>query len=89
MNVRIHADEDLDADIVLGLRSCEPAIEILDVKGPDCAEPRIQTVFDTTILVRANGHSHGLARESLFGAVDSEHTLLRTSRDDNQPAHKR
>ncbi len=32
MTVRLLADEDLDADIVHGLRSREPAIDILDVK---------------------------------------------------------
>lgn len=32
MTVRFLADEDLDADIVRGLRSREPAIDILDVK---------------------------------------------------------
>lgn len=32
MTVRFLADEDLDADIIRGLRSREPAIDILDVK---------------------------------------------------------
>ena len=32
MSVRFLADEDLDADIIGGLRSREPAIDILDVK---------------------------------------------------------
>ena len=32
MTVRFLADEDLDADIVAGLRSREPAIDIVDVK---------------------------------------------------------
>ena len=32
MTVRFLADEDLDADIVDGLRSREPAVDILDVK---------------------------------------------------------
>lgn len=32
MTVRFLADEDLDADIVVGLRSRQPAIDILDVK---------------------------------------------------------
>ena len=35
MTVRFLADEDLDADIVGGLRSREPAIDILDVKSTD------------------------------------------------------
>ena len=33
MSVRFLADEDLDADIVEGLRSREPAIDILDIKS--------------------------------------------------------
>ena len=33
MSVRFLADEDLDADIIAGLRSREPAIDILDVKS--------------------------------------------------------
>ena len=33
MTVRFLADEDLDADIVEGLRSREPAIDILDIKS--------------------------------------------------------
>jgi hypothetical protein len=32
VTVRFLADEDLDADIVAGLRSREPAIDIVDVK---------------------------------------------------------
>jgi hypothetical protein len=32
VTVRFLADEDLDADIIQGLRSREPAIDILDVK---------------------------------------------------------
>ena len=32
MNVRFLADEDLDTDIIQGLRSREPAIDVLDVK---------------------------------------------------------
>ncbi len=32
MTVRFLADEDVDADIIQGLRSREPAIDILDVK---------------------------------------------------------
>lgn len=32
MNLRFLADEDVDADILEGLRSREPAIDILDVK---------------------------------------------------------
>ena len=32
MTVRFLADEDLDSDIIGGLRSREPAIDILDVK---------------------------------------------------------
>lgn len=32
MTVRFLANEDLDADIVAGLRSREPAIDIVDVK---------------------------------------------------------
>ena len=35
MTVRFLAGEDLDADIVRGLRSREPAIDILDVKTAD------------------------------------------------------
>ena len=33
MTVRYLADEDIDVDIVQGLRSREPAIDILDVKS--------------------------------------------------------
>lgn len=33
MTVRFLADEDLDSDIIEGLRSREPAIDILDVKN--------------------------------------------------------
>lgn len=36
----------------------------------------MKIVLDTTILVRANEHSHGLARELLLNVVESEHTLL-------------
>jgi len=31
----------------------------------------VKIVLDTTILVRANEHSHGLARELLLGIIDS------------------
>ena len=36
----------------------------------------MKIVLDTTILVRANEHSHGLARELLTNIVESKHTLL-------------
>ena len=36
----------------------------------------MKIVLDTTILVRANEHSAGLARELLTSIVASEHTLL-------------
>ena len=36
----------------------------------------MKIVLDTTILVRANEHSHGLARELLTTIVASKHTLL-------------
>jgi uncharacterized protein len=36
----------------------------------------VKIVLDTTILVRANEHSQGLARELLIHIVDSKHTLL-------------
>ena len=36
----------------------------------------MKIVLDTTILVRANEHSHGLARELLFRIVNGQHTLL-------------
>jgi len=36
----------------------------------------VKIVLDTTILVRANEHTHGLARELLTSIVESEHTLL-------------
>ena len=42
MTVRFLADEDLDADIIEGLRSREAAIDILDVKVAACAAPKIQ-----------------------------------------------
>ena len=36
----------------------------------------MKIVLDTTILVRANEHTDGLARELLTSIVESEHTLL-------------
>lgn len=36
----------------------------------------MKIVLDTTILVRANEHAHGLARELLTTIVESEHRLL-------------
>lgn len=36
----------------------------------------MKIVLDTTILVRANERSHGLARELLMKIVESQHTLL-------------
>jgi putative PIN family toxin of toxin-antitoxin system len=36
----------------------------------------VKIVLDTTILVRANEHSHGLARELLTHIVRSRHRLL-------------
>jgi len=36
----------------------------------------VKIVLDTTILVRANEHSHGLARELLMRIVGSDHRLL-------------
>lgn len=36
----------------------------------------MKIVLDTTILVRANERSHGLARELLLNIVESNHTLL-------------
>jgi len=36
----------------------------------------VKIVLDTTILVRANEHSQGLARALLLSIVDSRHTLL-------------
>lgn len=36
----------------------------------------MKIVLDTTILVRANEHTHGLARELLTKIVESRHTLL-------------
>jgi predicted nucleic acid-binding protein len=36
----------------------------------------VKIVLDTTILVRANERSHGLARELLLNVVESKHTLL-------------
>jgi hypothetical protein len=33
VSIRFLADEDLDADIIEGLRSREPAIDILDIKS--------------------------------------------------------
>jgi putative PIN family toxin of toxin-antitoxin system len=35
----------------------------------------VKIVLDTTILVRANVRSHGLARELLINILESEHTL--------------
>jgi putative PIN family toxin of toxin-antitoxin system len=36
----------------------------------------VKIVLDTTILVRANERSHGLARELLTNIVENEHRLL-------------
>ena len=36
----------------------------------------MKIVLDTTILVRANERSHGLARELMMRIVESEHSLL-------------
>jgi hypothetical protein len=36
----------------------------------------VKIVLDTTILVRANEHTHGLARELLVNIVEGEHKLL-------------
>ncbi len=36
----------------------------------------MKIVLDTTILVRATEHSHGLARELLIRVIDSEHRLV-------------
>jgi putative PIN family toxin of toxin-antitoxin system len=36
----------------------------------------VKIVLDTTILVRANEHSCGLARELLLSIIDSEHRLV-------------
>jgi putative PIN family toxin of toxin-antitoxin system len=36
----------------------------------------VKIVLDTTILVRANEHSHGLARELLISIIVSEHRLV-------------
>ena len=36
----------------------------------------MKIVLDTTILVRANEHSNGLARELLTSIIDSKHRLL-------------
>jgi putative PIN family toxin of toxin-antitoxin system len=36
----------------------------------------VKIVLDTTILVRANEHSRGLARQLLLGIIDSEHRLV-------------
>jgi putative PIN family toxin of toxin-antitoxin system len=36
----------------------------------------VKIVLDTTILVRANEHTHGLARKLLTNIVESEHRLL-------------
>ena len=36
----------------------------------------MKIVLDTTILVRANEHSHGLTRELLTSIVEGEHSLL-------------
>jgi predicted nucleic acid-binding protein len=36
----------------------------------------VKIVLDTTILVRANEHSNGLARELLTNIIEGEHRLL-------------
>jgi putative PIN family toxin of toxin-antitoxin system len=36
----------------------------------------VKIVLDNTILVRANEHSNGLARELLLNIIESDHTLL-------------
>jgi hypothetical protein len=40
----------------------------------------VKIVRDTTILVRANKHTHGLAGELLTTIVESEHGLLVSKR---------
>ena len=39
----------------------------------------MKIVLDTSVLVRSNEHSDGIARELLLGIVDSQHTLLMSS----------
>jgi len=41
----------------------------------------VKIVLDTTILVRANEHSNGLARKLLTNIIESEHRLLLSERD--------
>ena len=36
----------------------------------------MKIVLDTSILVRANEHSHGIARDLLFRIIEDRHTLL-------------
>jgi putative PIN family toxin of toxin-antitoxin system len=36
----------------------------------------VKIVLDTSILVRANEHSHGLARDLLIKIIEGRHTLL-------------
>lgn len=42
MTVRFVADQNIDTDIIQGLRAREPAIDILDVKTAGCEEQAIQ-----------------------------------------------
>lgn len=43
---------------------------------PGIPSTPVKIVLDTTILVRANEHSHGLARELLTTIIENRHTLL-------------
>lgn len=46
MSIRFLADEDLDSDIINGLRSREPAIDILDVKTAGLRGAKDPTLLD-------------------------------------------
>ena len=46
MRVRFLADEDLDSDIIEGLRYREPAIDLLDVKGAGLRGTRDPVLLD-------------------------------------------
>ena len=42
MTVRFRADEDLNGDIIEALRLREPAIDILDLNSPICADAKMR-----------------------------------------------
>ena len=69
MTVRFLADEDLDADIIQGLRTREPAMDILDVKTAG-----LQGMGDPALLELA-------AQQDRVLITHDRNTMTRHSRD--------